>query len=241
VETPKYAVWKSESLARVYLTGVRGAIPFAQEQIDVMLRLLAATERKIERVLDLGCGDGLLADALSMLYPDAALVFLDFSEPMLEAARERLRDRSAPTAFLQADYGKPNWTDAVVESAPFDAVISGYSIHHQPDRRKREVYEEILQLLNPGAMFVNIEHVASPTTWVTKLHDELFIDHLHRAQPGASRENVANSYHYRPDKDANILASVEDQCEWLRHAGFVDVDCYLKVFALAVFGGRKPQ
>jgi hypothetical protein len=26
----------------------------------------------------------------------------------------------------------------------------------------------------------------------------------------------------------------------LRDIGFVDVDCYFKVFELAVFGGRKP-
>jgi hypothetical protein len=28
--------------------------------------------------------------------------------------------------------------------APFDAIVSGYSIHHQPDSRKREIgYEEV--------------------------------------------------------------------------------------------------
>jgi hypothetical protein len=26
----------------------------------------------------------------------------------------------------------------------------------------------------------------------------------------------------------------------LREIGYTDVDCYLKVFELAVFGGRKP-
>ena len=36
------------------------------------------------------------------------------------------------------------------------------------------------------------------------------------------------------------MASVEDQCEWLREIGFADVDCFFKVFELAVFGGRKP-
>ena len=43
----------------------------------------------------------------------------------------------------------------------------------------------------------------------------------------------------RPDKDANILAPVEDQCVWLRNNGYENVDCYLKVMELAVFGGQK--
>jgi hypothetical protein len=51
---------------------------------------------------------------------------------------------------------------------------------------------------------------------------------------------VARHYYDRPDKSANILAPVERQCTWLREIGFTDVDCYLKVFELAVFGGRRP-
>jgi hypothetical protein len=51
---------------------------------------------------------------------------------------------------------------------------------------------------------------------------------------------VASTYDQRPDKAANILAPVEEQCAWLRAVGFVDVDCFFKAFELAVFGGRKP-
>ncbi|HMQ52517.1 MAG TPA: class I SAM-dependent methyltransferase, partial [Anaerolineae bacterium] len=32
----------------------------------------------------------------------------------------------------------------------------------------------------------------------------------------------------------------ETQCAWLRQLGFADVDCYFKIFELAVFGGRRP-
>lgn len=50
-----------------------------------------------------------------------------------------------------------------------------------------------------------------------------------------------NEYVHRPDKDANILALVEPQCEWLREFGFEDVDCYFKIFELAIIGGRRPK
>ncbi|MGH9720367.1 MAG: class I SAM-dependent methyltransferase, partial [Bryobacteraceae bacterium] len=71
------------------------------------------------------------------------------------------------------------------------------------------------------------------------LSDDFFVDSLHRASPQKAREEVAAGFHSRPDKTANILAPVETQCEWLRLAGFHDVDCYFKAFELAVFGGRK--
>jgi hypothetical protein len=36
------------------------------------------------------------------------------------------------------------------------------------------------------------------------------------------------------------LALVDVQCGWLREIGFQDVDCFFKVFELALLGGRKP-
>jgi len=233
-------VWKTSALVAVYLEGVRGAIPLAEEQIDIMLRLIAARGQPPRRFLDLGCGDGVLSAAFLERYPGAEGVLVDFSESMLEAARRRFAQQNVAVRFTNADYGLASWTRSVAEWGPFDAVVSGYSIHHQPDIRKREVYAEVFGLLCPGGMFVNVEHVSSATPWVESLHDQLFIDHLHRAHPGTSRAEVAETYYHRPDKAANILAPVELQCQWLREIGFTDVDCYLKVFELAVFGGRRP-
>ena len=82
-------VWKASSLAAVYLEGVRGAIPLAHEQLDVMVRLIAACGRPLRRFLDLGCGDGVLSSAILGRYPEARGVLADFSTPMLEAAAKR--------------------------------------------------------------------------------------------------------------------------------------------------------
>ena len=230
-------VWKQSSLASVYLEGVRGAIPLAAEQIDVMVRLAAAGGHPVRRFLDLGCGDGVLSAALLKRFPDAEGVLVDFSAPMLEAAGKRLAGRAV--RFVNADYGVPAWKDAA-GTGLYDAIVSGYSIHHQPDERKREVYAEIFHLLSAGGVFVNVEHVSSPSPWLTAINDDMFVDSLHAHHRGQSREEVARMYYQRPDKAANILAPVETQCAWLREIGFTDVDCFLKIFELAVFGGRKP-
>lgn len=236
--------WKSPELAQAYLTGIRGAIPLAGLQLDVMLRLVEASGRPRRRFLDLGCGDGVLAAALLGRYPDASGVLVDFSQPMLDAARARLQSGAGHLAFLQADYGDPGWTALVESEGPFDAVVSGFSIHHQPDARKRSLYAEIFNLLRPGGVFVNVEHVASASPWVETLFVEHFVDALyayHVAQGGAkTRQQVADEQYHRPDKAANLLAPVEVQCDWLREIGFQDVDCYEKLFELCVFGGRRP-
>lgn len=237
-------VWQTAALTNTYLDGVRGAIPLAAEQLAIMRHLILSTERPITRFLDLGCGDGILGQMVLDEFPAATGVLLDFSAPMLEAARVRLADHLDKITVVQADYGDPGWLATVQNNAPFDAIVSGYSIHHQTDTRKKTLYRELYDLLAPGGIFLNLEHVKSATPWVGHTFDEMFIDALyayHQQTGGTdSRVQVATTFYNRPDKAANILALVEDQCDWLRAIGFADVDCYFKVFELALFGGIKP-
>ncbi len=236
-------IWQTAPVVQQYLESVRAAIPLAAAQIKVMMRLIAARNAPVRKYLDLGCGDGILAAAIQAQYPAASGVLLDFSRPMLEIAQKKLEPFAQKLQFTLADFSDPGWLATVADPAPFEVIVSGYAIHHQPDSRKQRLYAEIHQLLTPGGLFVNIEHVASATPWVEWLWEEYYIDSLYAAQTGSEtprdRGQVAQGYQQRPDREANILAPVEQQCDWLRRIGFEDVDCYFKVFELAVFGGRR--
>ena len=236
-------VWKLSAIVNRYLS-YRAAIPMAQEQIGVMLSILRSRPDPVNSFLDLGCGDGILGAAVLSEYPEAQGLFVDFSEPMLEQARQNLNEYSTQLDFQNLDYGDPAWLEQVQAYGPFDAIVSGYSIHHQPDARKREVYAEIFSLLNPGGWFVNIEHISS----AAQLNVDLFEQHYVAARyaieqrEGGSKTlaQLTEEYTNRPDKAANILAPVEQQCDWLRALGFESVDCYFRIYELAVFAGRKP-
>ena len=237
-------VWKLPAIVNRYLS-YRAAIPLAQEQISVMMSILKSRGRPVERFFDLGCGDGILAAAILGEYPNAQGVLVDFSLPMLKQARQQLKDYDNQLAFENLDYGNPDWANYMRSYAPFDVAVSGYSIHHQPDERKREVYAEIYSLLKPGGWFINIEHVSS----VAQLNIDLFEHHYVSARYAIEKQNdgtrtfeeLAEEYKNRPDKAANILAPTELQCDWLREIGYEEVDCYMRIFELAVFGGRKPK
>jgi hypothetical protein len=148
------------------------------------------------------------------------------------------------TRFVQADYGEPNWSQGLRRRAPFDAIVSGFSIHHQPDCRKRRLYAELFDLLAQGGLFLNLEHVSSASPWVEAAHDAHFVEALWRFVQAhghrRSRAAVQRDDQDRPDKAANRLAPVETQCQWLRELGFAHVDCFFKTFELALFGGMKP-
>jgi tRNA (cmo5U34)-methyltransferase len=237
-------VWKLPAIVSRFLS-YREAIPMAQEQIGVMMSILKTREQPFENFLDLGCGDGILGAAVLGEYPSAHGVLVDFSEPMLEQAHEGLKDYAGQLEFENLDYGDPAWVNRMQPYGPFDAIVSGYSIHHQPDARKREVCQEIFSLLKPDGWFINIEHVSS----AAQINIDLYEHHYVSArlaiekQNGGTRtfEQITEEYRNRPDKAANILASTELQCDWLREIGYEEVDCYFRIFELAVFGGRRPK
>ena len=236
-------MWKSSKLAKSFLTNVRGGIPFASEQIEVMMRLIQGSNHPVETFMDVGCGNGILAAAIIRYYPRASGTLVDFSDAMLTEARKHLRQFGSQLRFVRADFSSKKWL-RTVGGERFDAVVSGYAIHHQSNQRKKEIFREVFRLLNPGGVFVNIEHVAPESKWITRLNDDLFVDSLYkyhsRKGQRKTRELILNEFVHRKDKAANILAPAEIQCDWLRRSGFLDVGCYFKIFELAVFGGRKP-
>jgi ubiquinone/menaquinone biosynthesis C-methylase UbiE len=237
-------VWKLPDIVNRYLT-YRTAIPLAEEQIGVMMSILKTMDRPVENFLDLGCGDGILGATVLGTFPSARGVLVDFSGPMLEQGREQLKEYAGQLTFENLDYGDPAWVNRIKPKSPFDAVVSGYSIHHQPDARKRPIYEEIYSLLKPGGWFINIEHVlpAAPLNEALFENHYAFRRYVMEKQNGGKRsvEEIAEEYRTRPDKAANILAPTELQCDWLREIGYEEVDCYMRIYELAVFGGRRPN
>lgn len=235
-------VWKLPEIVNRFLS-YRAAIPLAQEQIGVMMSILKSRREPVESFLDLGCGDGILGAAILGEYPSARGMLVDFSEPMLQQARGQLREYSNRLTFENLDYGAPSWVSRI--RVPFDAVVSGYSIHHQPDERKFSIYQEIFSLLKPGGWFVNVEHVSS----AAQLNVDLFEHHYVSARYAIEKQNggtrtfgqIEDEYKNRPDKAANILVPVEIQCDWLREIGYEEVDCYFRIYELAVFAGRRPN
>jgi tRNA (cmo5U34)-methyltransferase len=238
------SIWKSESVAAHYLELMRDSRPFLREQNEIVLRLVRDLGIPVQRFVDLGCGDGALAAVIWEQHPDAAGVLVDHSPPMLQAARERFQKLTAPVHVCDADYGQPGWVDVLDQYSPFDLIVSGHSIHHQPDNRKRELYAEIFSLLQPGGMFINVEHVASRTPRLERMWTEIRVDALYsfamRAGLNKSRTEMKEEFLQWPDTEANLFTLVETQCDWLRKIGYVDVDCYFKYFEFAVFGGCRP-
>jgi tRNA (cmo5U34)-methyltransferase len=204
--------WTTPEHVLTYLARA-DTVPHRTEGEAALLEEVPATA---SRILDLGAGDGRLLGLLLLACPDAHGVAVDFSPLMLERLRERFgSDRRVQVVAHDLEQPLP-------DLGVFEVVASSFAIHHLPHGCKQALYREVWGLLQPGGVFCNLEHVASPT----ELLHLRFLDAL-----GITPE--------REDR-SNKLLDVETQLRWLRDIGFEDVDCYWKWRELALLVGRKP-
>lgn len=177
--------------------------------------LLDALPRRVERVLDLGTGDGRLLALVRSRYPESWGVGIDSSLPMLARAAERFAVDTTIKLALH-DLSHP-----LAASGTFDVVVSGLAIHHLEDQRKRELFAELHMLLRPGGVFANLDLVASATR---EQHE--------RFRRAIGREE---------DDPTDRLADLCEQLAWLRDAGFQDVDCSFKWMELTLMIAVKRR
>jgi SAM-dependent methyltransferase len=204
--------WTTAEHVRRYLERADGYPRRAEGEAALLEQVPGDTRR----ILDLGTGDGRLLALLQVDRPETVGVGLDFSAPMLAAARARFAG-DGRVDLVAHDLAEP-----LPELGRFDAVVSSMAIHHLEHERKRSLYREVFDLLEPGGVFANFEHVASPTR------------RLHLAFFAAIGEPL-------DDEDpSDRLLDVETQVGWLRGLGFEDADCYWKWLELALLVGAKP-
>lgn len=236
----KDIVWQRADTTANYHHSRKG-VPFADAQFEIVERVLRAHSIEVQRILDLGCGDGIATQAMIDRFPVTHATLIDFSEPMLDAARERFANADIGVRIVNGDLLGSVWLDEAGQFSPFDIVLSRYAIHHLPHERKRSLYADTFDLLRPGGMFINIEHVKSPNVEYQAAFERMLIEGIHGlAEDRQTIEEAEFAFRNRQDAETNILAPVEEQCAWLREIGFADVDCSFKAIELAVFGGRKP-
>ena len=232
--------WKNPSIVDNFLTKTRKSIPFGEEQLDILLRLVSKSQSVVNNFIDLGCGDGILANTLLTQYSDANGLLLDYSPSMIDAAKDRM-SAFQNQKIVQSDLSDSNWLDNVINKP--EVVVSGYAIHHLKNGRKYELFEEIFEILKPGGIFINMEHVASVSKFGNSLFNELIIDSLHaKLEKEGKKQRKADlmrEHLNRPDQSENILLPVTTQCDWLKEIGFIDVDCFFKCFELAIYAGIK--
>jgi tRNA (cmo5U34)-methyltransferase len=118
-------------------------------------------------ILDLGAGTGETAAVVLAVHPDARLVGIDESQPMLALARDR---------FPAADLRIQRLEDPLPEGS-YDLVVSALTVHHLDDAGKADLFRRVYGRLRPGGRFVLADvivpdHPEDAVTPISPPHDK---------------------------------------------------------------------
>lgn len=208
----------------------RYAVPEREQQLAAAVALVAASPAE-GPVLDLCCGEGLLTAALLATLPGQRVLAYDGSPSMLAttagraAAPDRLTTRRI--ALEQRDWRR--------FEAPLRAVVSSLAIHHLDGTGKRQLFQDLQAALAPGGVFVLADVIRPARPVGEAIAAELWDAAVRqRAQAldgtlaGFEAFEAARWNHFRHggadeiDKPSTLL----EQLDWLRTAGFTDLDLH---------------
>jgi tRNA (uracil-5-)-methyltransferase TRM9 len=135
----------------------RFANEFSETRSSAQLRLNRIVKYVTDEaiVLEVGCGNGRLAERLDREARPLEYVGVDAAREMIDIANGRRAGlRFVRAAFLVADLAEPGWSRAVPQ-APYDLAVALAVLHHIPSYALRQaVLQEVNGLLKPGATLV---------------------------------------------------------------------------------------
>jgi tRNA (cmo5U34)-methyltransferase len=181
------------------------------------------------RVIDLGCGTGMIAAKVLELFPSAQLTCLDLAENMIALARARL------AYYPQVKYLVSDFSDFDPDTE-YDVVVSSLALHHlATDEHKHKFYRRIYRCLSPGGVFYNADVVLGSSDFLQDTCMNEWRRFMGKSVPKNEIEDKWIPKYREEDRPAKLI----DQLAWMAEIGFVDIDVIWKYYGFAVYGGIR--
>ena len=196
---------------RSYDMTAEKALPHYHEAHQLLIACLPfARDANIE-VVDLGVGSGVTTAYVLKNFPNARVTGVDLFPEMLNEARSRLRPFADRVTLVQSD----NAAYLNSSQRKVDAIVSAFSIHHQDEQAKKDLFAVVKNRLKPGGVFLMLDWTAFNTPHLHKIARQNTLRHLEaNVTDAAYREKWAYHWNY-----INIPSSADDMVRWMREQG----------------------
>lgn len=138
-----------------------GYLPHREQRFQVMLDAIAHLLPEQFTAVDLACGPGAISQRLLQRFPHARCIAIDYDPVLLAIGREALGALGDRLRWVEADLMQDAWAESLV-GTQVDAVLSTTALHWLPIERLVKLYQQLGQLVRPGGVFLNGDHLYFP-------------------------------------------------------------------------------
>lgn len=220
------------------------AVPERERQVEIVMALVRASAATGD-ALDLCCGEGLLTAALLAAVPGCRVHAYDGSESMLAATKERAA-ASDRLVTRRIDLAAPGWCRF---ERPLRAVVSSLAVHHLDGAEKRALFADLHAALAPGGVFVLADVIRPATRAGDAVAATLWDEEVKRRAQAldgtldgydAFVKAEWNHFHRPAPDPLDKPSTVAEHLDWLRAAGFVDVDLHWMTAGQMILSAWRP-
>lgn len=135
-----------------------GYLPEREARFTVMLDALEQLLPASFVLLDLACGPGAISQRVLRRFPGASSIAVDVDPVLLTLGQRVLGTQASRLQWVDADLRDPSWA-ARLGVSQVDAVLSTTALHWLPAGHLVRLYRDLSQLLRPGGIFLNGDHM----------------------------------------------------------------------------------
>ena len=221
-------------------------VPDREVQFQIISEMIPKPQKN-KLILDICCGEGLLAETILKNFPECKVLALDGSKKMISRANSRLKKFKDRIEIKEFCLTSINWQK--LKAVPH-AVISSLAIHHLDDKQKKILFQNIFNFLSPGGVFIisdlvlpanNLGSFSAARQWDEAVRQQAlkFGGDLKAFEKFKELQwNLFSDPNPDPsDKPSQLF----DQLKWLNDLGFKEIDIYWMKAGHAIYGGTKPS
>ncbi len=202
-------------------------VPQYLEQHQIIYSLLPNDDKNY-RVLDLGCGNGILSELVFRKLLNSHIVGFDLTESMLKAFKKKMSKYSGRFELIQGDFR----TDSIGNE--YDIIIAGLTLHHLTWEEREKFYKTLYSSLNEGGLFIARDIIIDE-------NKEVVNDQYCYWKEFIKSQGEAPDFWYFKHIEKDYPMTLTDHFAWLRKAGFSKMACQWRLYNFAITTAEKKN
>lgn len=237
------AAWREDD-SQSFIEFGNAITPSRREHLALLTALVPAETDDAFLAVDLACGAGSLSEALLRAFPRCRVLAFDGSPRMLEEAGANLAPFGDRVERRPFDLFDRSWLDAL--PGPVRCFASSLAVHHLDGAQKRRLFRDLAARLEPGGALLLLDLVEPVNRYAWDAYGRAW-DAIVREQTAGlprgdemyARFRAEWNHYVDPDLEVDKPSGLFEQLQWLREAGFDQVDCFWLRAGHALYGGYR--